>query len=83
MTIKHWLAGTFMVAATFGAATASDLGPDNTQTKHANVTVLAGDPDDGGQIRVLAGGDPPVITHVSHTGLAAVPAQAAPPTVRD
>ncbi|HKS99808.1 MAG TPA: hypothetical protein VJT31_09790 [Rugosimonospora sp.] len=68
MTIKKWLAGAaILAAAALPAASgvvANDLGPDNTQSKHTSTAVLAGDPDDGGQVAVLAGGDPPVITHV-------------------
>lgn len=63
MTIKYWMAALAMVAATLGMATANDLGPDNTQTKHVHAVATAGDPDDGGQITFLAAGDPPIITH--------------------
>ncbi|MEU7875560.1 hypothetical protein [Dactylosporangium sp. NPDC049140] len=35
-----------------GAALEVDLGPENSQAKHPGAYVIAGDPDDGGQLNV-------------------------------
>ncbi len=79
MVIKRWLAGGVLglaLAASLSGAVGESAGQDaingnihiGGMASNGRTTQDAktGDPDDGGQVFVVAGGDLPVITHVSH-----------------